>query len=130
MKEDFLKYLEFIQNIITRMNKNSFSLKALTITIISALLAVFATTKTPLILLVSIFPVLIFWLLDAYYLTLERKYRGLYNDAVNMQKKLFDLNINSYTKSNFSYYKVFFSKTIFFFYCIIVILLILLFFYH
>jgi len=37
------KYLEFIQNIITRMNTNSFQIKGMSITITSALLALTAS---------------------------------------------------------------------------------------
>ncbi len=40
MKEKKIKYLEFIQNTITRMNTNSFQVIAIAIAIVSALLAV------------------------------------------------------------------------------------------
>ena len=39
MSEDKLKHLEFIQNIITRMNTNSFLIKGWAVTIASAILA-------------------------------------------------------------------------------------------
>lgn len=40
-----LKHLEFIQNVITRMNTNSFQIKGWTVGIISAALAVYASTQ-------------------------------------------------------------------------------------
>lgn len=45
MTNDQIKHLEFIQNSITRMNQNSFQIKTFTITIVAALLAVYASTK-------------------------------------------------------------------------------------
>ena len=42
MTEEKIKYLEFIQNIVTRMNQNSFMIKGWTVAIVSALLAVYA----------------------------------------------------------------------------------------
>ena len=39
------RHLEFIQGIIARMNSNSFQIKGWTITIFSALLALFASTN-------------------------------------------------------------------------------------
>lgn len=41
MTAERLKFLEFIQNIITRMNANSFQIKAMCIAVISALFAVY-----------------------------------------------------------------------------------------
>lgn len=40
MADEQLKHLEFIQNVITRMNTNSFQIKAWAVTIVSALLAI------------------------------------------------------------------------------------------
>jgi hypothetical protein len=40
-----IKHLEFIQNVITRMNTNSFQIKGWSIVIVSALMAVYASTQ-------------------------------------------------------------------------------------
>lgn len=66
--EDKLKHLEFIEDNIARMNKCSFQMKGWTITLVSALLAVFATTldkgitsKVNVILVfIGIFPTIFF----------------------------------------------------------------------
>ena len=79
-----IKHLEFIQNVITRMNTNSFQIKGWSIVIASALLAIYASTKDNYFFLVAVFPTLIFWFLDAYYLNQERKFRGLYNDVAGV----------------------------------------------
>ena len=45
MTNEQLKHLEFIQNVITRMNTNSFQIKTWAVTLVSALLAIFASTN-------------------------------------------------------------------------------------
>lgn len=71
MSQPNIKHLEFTQSVITRMNTNSFQLKGWTVTIVAALLAIFASTKNELFILVSLFPVCVFWTLDSYYLMQE-----------------------------------------------------------
>ena len=73
-----VKHLEFIQNIITRMNTNSFQIKTWAITIVSATLALYASTKNDFFILVGLFPAAIFWFLDAYYRSTKRlRFKGL-----------------------------------------------------
>jgi len=38
--QETMQHLEFIQNVITRMNTNSFQIKGMAITIVSALIAI------------------------------------------------------------------------------------------
>ncbi len=131
MREDEIKHLEFIQNIITRMNTNSFQIKGMTVTIVSALLAVYASVKEPTYILISIFPLILFWFLDAYYLTQERKFRGLYNDLLKGKKtelRTFEMRPDLYTKGKYSFWSVLFSKTIWTLYLITAIILIIVYF--
>lgn len=129
MDQDKLKHLEFIQNVITRMNTNSFQIKGLTITIVAALAAVFASTQKISFILIAIPPAIIFWFLDAFYLQQERKFRGVYNDVAgitdNIKIKPFEMPINKYTGGKYCYFNVFKSKTIFLFYFPIIVLLVL-----
>lgn len=76
MSPEEIKHLEFIQNVITRMNTNSFQIKGWSIVIASALLAVYASNQNNYFFLAAVFPTLVFWFLDAYYLSQERKFRG------------------------------------------------------
>lgn len=94
--EDKRKHLEFIQNIITRMNSNSFMIKGWTITIVSALLALFASTKEQSYLVITLLPIIIFWWLDTRYLQMERKFRCLYKKTIADQSTVasYDLNID------------------------------------
>ena len=99
------------------MNTNSFQIKAWTVTIVSALLAVYASTKNNHFVLVGILPTMIFWFLDAYYLNQERKFRGLYDDVADItdhpkQIKLFAMRPDLYTGGTYSYWSAFFSLTV------------------
>jgi hypothetical protein len=129
MTPEKIKHLEFIQNIITRMNTNSFQLKGMTITIMAALLAVYASTSNIKFLLIISLPVILFWFLNAYYLQMERKFRGIYDDVSGVTQqyviKDFEMPLNKYTRGNYRYYKSLFSPTLKSFYgSILVIVLI------
>lgn len=111
------------------MNQNSFMLKGWMITIVSALLAIYADKGNIGYLIVSIFPILVFWFLDAYYLQQERKFRGIYSDIVEGKDlPLFKMPIGEYNKKKdckYSYCDVFWSKTIAGLYCTILIFIVL-----
>ncbi len=78
MTQEQIKHIEIIQSVITRCNTNSFQIKGWCITIVSALLAVYASTQLSLMILIAIFPIVLFWCLDTFYLQTEKKYRELY----------------------------------------------------
>lgn len=73
------KHLEFIQSIISRHNSNSFMLKGWSVTISAALYALAGTIKEPFIVLIALAPIILFWGLDAFYLSNERCFVDLYN---------------------------------------------------
>ncbi len=128
MSPEKVKHLEFIQNVVTRMNTNSFQVKGWSIVIVSALMAIYASTQNNCFFLTSIFPALIFWFLDAYYLNQERKFRGLYNDVAGVtdkpkEIKLFAMRPDLYIGGKYSYWNTFFSITISMLYLPIIIIL-------
>jgi len=123
-----LKHLEFIQNVITRMNTNSFQIKGWAVTLVSATLALYASTKIDCFILIGIFPSLIFWFLDAYYLMQERKFRGLYNDVTGVSEKPLELKPfamrpDLYVGGKYRYCDVFWSITIWRLYLPVIIML-------
>lgn len=134
MKEDTNKigHLNMIQEIITRMGNNSFSLKQWSVGIMVAIYA-FAGESSHKAVIVTIIPLIVFWLLDAYYLMLERKFRCLY-DEVRMKKEEeidFDMSfdfirVNMNDVKKYCFFKILFSKTIWTFYivCILTTLMI------
>ena len=111
------KHLEFIQNIVTRMNTNSFQIKGWAVTIVSALLAIYASSRNEYFILAAIFPAVVFWFLDSYYLSQERKFRGLYNDVAGVSKNpkdipAFAMRPDLYVGGKYSYWSSFRSRTI------------------
>jgi len=77
--EDKHKHLEFIQGAVNRMAGNLFLLKGWTITLIAALFALSAKDSNKSYVLIAYFPAIIFWILDAYFLSQERRFRALYD---------------------------------------------------
>jgi hypothetical protein len=75
-------YLETLQNIIARMATNSSNCKTWCITLVSAILVVIVDKKIPSYTLVAYIPVILFLLLDAYYLGQEKAFREIYNNFV------------------------------------------------
>lgn len=96
----YLKYLTFIQDVIARMNRNAFQLKGWSITIVSALSALAVDKWSLSLFVVAAVSTVPFCLLDAHYLLMERRFRGLYNDVVNGVAciRLFSMPINRYTR--------------------------------
>lgn len=133
MPDEQIKHLEFIQNVITRMNANSFQLKGWSITITAALLALYASNQNVTFIVVAIFPTTIFWFLDTYYLQQERQFRGIYNDVAELTDeskrisiRLFEMPLQKYQKKldiKYGFWNVFFSKTLCLFYVPQIVLL-------
>lgn len=127
VEEDLVKHLEFIQNAITRMANNSFLLKGWTVTIVAALFALAAQNSNSKFVILAFFPVVIFWILDAYYLWQEILFRALYNDIRQKTKdciqseKSFTLDTTSYKGKVQSWAMTAISKTLIIFYGTMVI---------
>lgn len=93
--EKKLKHLEFIQNVIARMNSNSFLLKGWTITLISALFALAAKDANVNYVLVSYIVIPVFWVLDGFYISQERQYRDLYKEVAAKAENTIDFNMDA-----------------------------------
>ncbi|WP_454803741.1 hypothetical protein [Mucilaginibacter phyllosphaerae] len=123
MLEKKLKHLEFTENVINRMNSNSFAIKGWAVTVVSALFALAAKDTNYKFSLVSYAALLIFWIMDAYFLSQERMYRALYDTIVaqaddghvsfNMNATIHDTGDNTWVNS-------FWSKTLLWFYSLFV----------
>lgn len=114
--ENKLKHLEFIQQIITRMNVNSFLLRGWSITLVSALFA-FATKDTNIqYIIITYISTPLFWILDSYYLSQERKFRDLYDIVRNTENSKIDFNMKTINSNKNSWISSFFSKTEILFY--------------
>lgn len=100
--ENKRKHLEFIQGIINRMAGNSFFLKGWAIALISALFVLSAKDTNQKYFLVAYFPVIIFWVLDGYFISQERLFRDLYDDVRKLDENNIDFSMDrrKYKKNN------------------------------
>lgn len=113
-----IKHLEFIQNLITRMNSNSFLIKGWTITLVSALFALAAKDVNVNYVLVSYIAIPVFWVLDGFYISQERQYRELYKEvAAKSESDInFSMDASGYCKGDRTWLVGIFSKTLIPFY--------------
>ena len=80
-------HLELMQGVIQRMAENNRSCKVWCITLVAATLVLVARTGQPQHALIALVPTLLFLVLDAYYLALERGYRCSYSTFVSKLHK-------------------------------------------
>ena len=69
------KHLEINQNVIMRMGENSRSCKIWCVTLVAAVLVLVAETGDANHALIALGPTVLFYVLDSYYLALERGFR-------------------------------------------------------
>lgn len=93
---DKTKHLEMIQEIITRMSDKSMAIKGWCITLISGLF-IFSERNKDFrfyFILIIAMPLISFYILDTYYLILERKYRILYEEVRTDKKYSYEMAVN------------------------------------
>ena len=123
------KHLEFIQASIGRMSGNLFLLKGWSITLIAALFALAAKDTNRAFVVVAYFPLFIFWFLDGYFLTMERRFRSLYEHVRKLKEEHIDFSMNTEPYKNNpgnQWISVLFSRTLFPYYVTLALLMILL----
>jgi hypothetical protein len=122
------KEIDLVQACICRMSKNSFLIKGWSITITGILLTIAqATSRSSLLVLTILLPLLCFWYLDAYFLRLERMYRKLYEWILVARQNgdksfLYDLNPHRFSSEVESISKTMLSCSIRYYYCVPIVL--------
>lgn len=98
--ENKIKHLELIQGVINRMANNSFMLKGWAVTLLAGIFVLAGKDTDSLYFLVAYIPVIVFWLLDSYYLYQERLYRALYEKVRLTDEGKIDFSLKA-TKKEF-----------------------------
>src|SRR5438034_10655378 len=93
--ENKRKHLEFIQSAVGRMASNLFLLKGWTITLIAALFALAAKDSDRSYFLIAYLPALMFWALDGYFLSQERRFRALYDRVRKVEESDIDFSMDT-----------------------------------
>ena len=125
--ENKIKHLEFIQTIINRMAANSFLIKGWAITLVAALFALSSKDANKNYIIISFLPVIIFWILDAYFLSRERSFRCLYDKVRNLDENEvdFSLDISQFKERKNNWFWSMFSHTILFFYASLIVVMLI-----
>ncbi len=79
LSPNVVRHLEMIQDVISRMADNSFTVRRWSIGATGALIGAAVVTDGPVIAFVGAVMAVAFWGLDAYYLRQERWFRALYD---------------------------------------------------
>jgi hypothetical protein len=89
-----LKHLEFIQNVIVRMNNESIQLKTWTILLVVGVLTLAEKRGSWFIILCALLPTGLFWVLNRNVLKTERLYRKLYDIVRTKDAKDIDFSMD------------------------------------
>jgi hypothetical protein len=91
--EKKIKHLEMIQGVISRMASNSFMLKGWAVTLIAGIYALSGKDNDKMYFLVAYIPIILFWVLDTYYLFQERLYRAMYSKVQRTEESKIDFSM-------------------------------------
>lgn len=128
-----IKSLEFLQDIISRHNSNSFTIKLFAITIFGVMMTLYAENKNIFLVIVNIIIVFMLWILDSKYLQNERKFRSIYNKIINDNKgndfSIFKYNLED--EKHVKYIKSFVSySTMLIYLCLVIVSIVLIYIYY
>lgn len=118
MRQARTAHLGFIQGVINRMGLNSFLAKGWTATMTAAIFTLSDRGNDQRFILIALFPVAVFWVLDAYYLHQEKLYRKLYEKVAEgkVPSDKFTLDAKGLAGKVPNVIQVFLSKTLLLFY--------------
>jgi hypothetical protein len=123
--EKKLKHLEFIQQAINRMASNLFLLKGWTVTLIAAMFALAAKESKDFYFVLAYFPTLMFWLLDGYFLSQERRFRSLYEHVTKLDESEIDFSMDTQpfkaTPARNKWWRAMFSSTLLIYYGVLLV---------
>ncbi|MCW3990782.1 MAG: hypothetical protein NWE88_11995 [Candidatus Bathyarchaeota archaeon] len=123
--EVFIRELEMVQSIVDRMANNSFMIKGWTVTLVVVSLLINSQSIHKII---AFLPWLVFWILDAYFIHLEKCYRALHEWLIVTRPDSNECLFNLKAEKRFGdevdgIITVMFSKTLVPFYGVIFVLI-------
>ena len=119
--EKVVKHLEMTQAVINRLGRNSFLLKSWSMTILVAAMVLITreNLQNQYFVLVLLFPVVGFWILDGYFLWQERLFRQVYEEVRQQSDTDFKMDLGKHRdKPKCSWISAIFSVTLIIFYFI------------
>jgi hypothetical protein len=112
-----IEHLKMIQAVINRMSQTSFIIKGWSVTVVTAILT-YSIVSNRSFGLFALFPSVMFWSLDSYYLWQERLFRGLYEAVRSHSADIpeFSMDTRPCRSSTPNWFRTLFSRTQFAFY--------------
>lgn len=84
MTEDERNYINLLNDAINRMASNSANAKSFLVAIVAALIAIQMPNKdNAYVILSALLPTVLFYIMDCYYLSLEKRFRNLQKAFIN-----------------------------------------------
>lgn len=125
--DEKIAHLGFIQGVINRMGSNSFMIKGWCIALVAAIFALSADKANSNFAYIALFPLVIFWGLDTFFLRQEKMYRKLYEEVTsgNVKSDKFTMDASVYSKDIDCYLVEVFSKTLFPFYGAMIVMILI-----
>lgn len=116
--EKKLKHLDMIQSVITRMAGNSFYVKGWCVTVVAAILGLASKDSNKKFIAVVYYPIIMFWIIDGYFLFQEKLFRRLFNDVRKVDEENIDflMDTQPYKGKKISWLRAMFSHTLLIFY--------------
>ena len=93
--EKKLKHLDMIESVIQRMGNNSFQLKGWAVTLVAIIGGLSSQGDDKRFFIIAFIPLIAFWVLDSYYLQLERKYKIMYRNVACKDENQIDFNMDT-----------------------------------
>lgn len=116
--EKKLKHLDLIQGVITRMAGNSFFLKGWCVTLVAAILGLSSKDSNKRFLAIAYYPIIMFWIIDGYFLFQEKLFRRLFDDVRKISEDNIDFSMDTrpYSGKDLTWIKGMLSPTLLIFY--------------
>ena len=126
--EKVSEHLKIIQAVISRLASNSFLIKGLSLTLIVAGMVLIAMKdlEKPYLVFPLLFPVLVFWFLDGYFLWQERLFRKIYDEVRIQSDTDYNMGVERH-KPEVRQLRATFSTTLMLFYLVEVAIVVFLF---
>lgn len=118
-----LAHLEMIQTVLNRMATNSFHLKGWTVTLVAALFVLSAQHSSAVVVYLAYFPAMAFWVLDAFFLHQEKRFRALYDHVRQLPEAQIDFSMDTVVVSDqvHPWPDVIFSRTMLLFHGVVLV---------
>jgi uncharacterized membrane protein len=106
------QHLQMIQAVIDRMGRNSFLLKGWSISLVAALLGLAVDKANSDFAVIAAVGATVLALLDGYYLAVERRYRDLYNEAIDQAQTVAEWSLTAKKVKAGDVWSALFSATV------------------